>query len=84
MREPHYDGVSGLGQEKIFVKPTATWGSCHDPSMRVAYSWIDIRSNLTITDLKNKVSIIVTPPKSKFVRYCRVRLAGGRLEKRLV
>ena len=43
-----------------------------------------VQSTLAITDVKNKVSVIARPPKFKFVRYSKVRLAGERLEKRPV
>ena len=45
---------------------------------------LSIQSDLAITDVKNKVSVIARPPKFKFVRYSKVRLAGERLEKRPV
>ena len=42
------------------------------------------QSDLAITDVENKVSVIARPPKFKFVRHSKVRLAGERLEKRPV
>ena len=43
-----------------------------------------LQSDLAITDVKNKVSVIARSPRFKFVRYSKVRLAGERLEKRPV
>ena len=36
-----------------------------------------LQSALAIMDVKNKASVIAKPPKFKFVRYSKVRLAGG-------
>ena len=43
-----------------------------------------LQSDLAITDVKNKVSVIARPPKFRFVRYSKVRLAREHLGRRPV